>query len=128
MATSSPTPDMTPQDMAFLLARAADAKQARDLRIFHVTDITELADYFVIATGTSSTHLKTLSDEMERVMKLQGVLPHHVEGYLSGNWVLLDFGCAIAHLFTEEARSFYSLERLWSDARVVPLPEETPKG
>ncbi len=106
----------TPKEIALFLAQTADGKKARDITVLEVTDLTVLADYFVIVTGTSNTHIKTLSQEIEHVMKERGAPPHHVEGYLSGNWVLLDFGCVIVHIFAAETREFYALERMWSDA------------
>ena len=114
---------MTQKELAIHLARAADKKLAVDIRILHVEQLTTLAEYFVIATCTSSTHLKALSDEMELLMKRDGHPPHHIEGYLSGSWILMDFTGVIVHLFTKETRDFYSLERLWSDAQEISFDE-----
>lgn len=110
---------MSPKDLALTLARIADNKKGEDVRVLEVTDLTTLADYFVICTGTSTTHLKTLSGEMELGMKDKGVVPHHTEGRESGNWLLLDYGCVIVHLFLRDTRAFYSLEHLWADAKEV---------
>ncbi len=102
--------------MAETLAKALDAKKGGNIKVLKTTEVTTLADYFVICTGTSNTQIKALSDECERVMKLAGEEPHHVEGHRGGTWVLMDFSCVVVHIFSDEARKFYDLERLWSDA------------
>ncbi len=108
---------MTPRETAKVFAKALDGKMAQDIKILEVTDLTILADYFIIATASSSTHLKTLADFCEMEMKSRGELAGHIEGHASGSWVLLDYGSVIAHLFLKETREFYSLERLWADAK-----------
>jgi len=108
---------LEPREIAKIAARALDGKKARDIRILGVTDLTVLADFFVIATGTSSTHLRTLTDEVEFELKKKGEMPGHTEGRDSGNWLLLDYGAVIVHIFLEDTRSFYSLEHIWSDAK-----------
>lgn len=109
----------TPIDMAKAAVHALEEKKGIDIQVLETTELTTLADYFVLCTANSTTHIKTLSDEVEKAMKELGELPHHIEGYRSGSWVLLDFGCVIIHLFLEEAREFYALERLWNDAKTV---------
>ena len=84
-------------------------------------ELTTLADYFVICSATSTTQIKALADECERVLKLAGEAPHHIEGHRGGTWVLLDFSSVVIHIFNDEARKFYDLERLWSDARPVDI-------
>ena len=78
-------------------------------------------DEMCIRDSTSSTHIKTLTDEIDKAMSEAGEPPIRREGYRSGSWVLLDFGCVVAHVFTEEARDFYKLEHLWSDAEEIDL-------
>jgi ribosome-associated protein len=111
--------DLTPKEMALTMARIADEKKALDIRVLEIETLTVLADYFVIATGSSTTHLRTLSEEMELKLKEQDVWPHHVEGRQSNTWVLLDYGSVVAHLFLSDTRNFYSLERLWGDAKQI---------
>ncbi len=112
---------MTPKEIADKVAKIMDDKLATDISVLEITDLTILADYFCICTATSSTHIKALADEIEFKFKREGIAPHHIEGYMSGAWVLLDYGSVIVHLFTEETREFYSLEKLWADAkRVAP--------
>ena len=108
---------MEPKEIAKAAARALDSKKAIDIRILEVTDLTVLADFFVIATGTSGTHLRTLTDEVEFSLKKKELLPLHTEGRDSGTWLLLDYGAVIVHIFLEDTRSFYSLEHIWSDAK-----------
>ena len=109
---------MEPNVLAKTISQALDSKKAQDIRILQVTDLTVLADFFIIATGTSSTHIRTLADEVEFLLKQQGVYPHHIEGHMAGNWLLLDYGCVVVHVFAQDTRAFYSIERLWLDAKV----------
>ena len=108
---------MTPREKAKIFAVALDGKMAQDIKILEVTELTILADYFIIATAASTTHLKTLADFCEMELKNLGELPGHIEGHSSGSWILLDYGSVVVHLFLQEARSFYSLERLWADSK-----------
>ena len=96
-----------------------DSKKATDIKAINISKLSALADYFVIATGTSSTHVKALSDEVEFQLKEEGITTGHVEGYRSNSWVLLDYGNVIIHIFTEESRQFYDLDRLWQDGEKV---------
>ncbi len=80
-----------------------------------------LADYFVIATGTSTTHVKSLADEVEFKLKESGCEPAHTEGYRSNSWILLDYLGVVVHVFTPEARTFYDLDRLWRDGETVDI-------
>ena len=114
---------LTSKEIAHLAVKALDDKLARDIQILKTDKVTVLADYFVVATGTSSTHIRTLADETEfHVQETLGLKPLRVEGFsdnASGGWTLLDFGCVVVHIFSEEMRSFYSLDRLWSDAEKI---------
>ena len=98
------------------IIRAADARRAQDITALHVTEKTILADYFVMMTGTSSTHIRALGDEIEKKVKeLHGIYPHHREG-VNSSWVLLDYNAIVVHIFLSEAREMYALERLWGDS------------
>ena len=112
---------LTPREIAEEAVKALNAKQAKDVTLLRTSDVTVLADYFVICTATSSTHVKTLTDEVDKVLSEQGEPPLRREGYRGGGWILLDFGCVIVHIFQQEMREFYNLEHLWSDAEEVPL-------
>jgi len=89
-------------------------KKAKDISIINIEKVSTLTDYFVICSGTSTTHIKTLSDELEEKMNEEGQRYLHKEGYNSARWILLDYGDVVAHIFHEEDRHFYNLERLWA--------------
>ena len=112
---------MTSAEIAAIAARALDSKKAKDIKILKTAEHTVLADYFVICNGSSSTHIKALVDEVDKQLSEAGEPPIRREGLRSDIWVLMDFGCVIVHVFTDEARKFYDLERLWSDAEVVDI-------
>lgn len=90
-------------------------KKAKDIKTIDIREVTVIADYFVICSGTSTTHIKTLADEVEEKMKEMNVELLRKEGYNSARWILLDFNSVVVHVFHEEDREFYNLERLWSD-------------
>lgn len=112
---------MTEKEMVGVAVKALDSRRGRDIKVLYTGDQTTLADYFVICNGTSSTHIKALVDEVDRKLSEAGEPPIRREGMRSDIWVLMDFGSVIVHVFTDEARKFYNLERLWSDSEEVPL-------
>jgi len=97
------------------VAAALDRK-AHDLRVLHLGPVSDFTDYFLICSGTSERQVQAISEAIQESLAAEGVRPLHVEGQRSGNWVLLDYGDLVAHVFQPEPRSFYGLERLWSDA------------
>ena len=113
--------------MAVVLARALDSKKGQDIKVLKTGDLTTLADYFVLCTATSNTQVKAMSDACEEAAEDQGERVHHIEGHGDGTWLLMDFSSVVVHVFTEEARKFYDLERLWSDAQEIDLSEVLPK-
>ncbi len=116
---------MQPKEIALRAAKVLDDRKGLGIKLLQVTDITSLADYFLICTGTSSTHVKTLCDSVEQLISDElGEKLLHREGHRGGTWVLLDFGSLVVHVFTNETRQFYDLERLWSDAVSVPISFE----
>ena len=114
---------MTTKEIALTTAHALEEKKGIGVKLLQVAEVTTLAEYFLICTGTSNTHVNTLCDAVEEAVENCGEPLLHREGHRSGTWVLLDFGCLIVHVFTEETRKFYDLEHLWSDATPVPLAE-----
>lgn len=112
---------MTSYEMAIELARALDSKKGQDIKVLKTEELTTLADYFVLCTATSSTQVKAMSDACEEAMESQGEQVHHIEGHRGGTWLLMDFSSVVVHIFTDEARKFYDLERLWGDAQMVDL-------
>ena len=109
--------------MAVVLARALDSKKGQDIKVLKTGDLTTLADYFVLCTATSSTQVKAMSDACEEAVEAHGERVHHIEGHRGGTWLLMDFSSVVVHVFTDEARKFYYLERLWSDAQEVDLAQ-----
>ena len=112
---------LTPKEIALMAAKALDSKKGLDIKVLETGHLTTLADYFVLCSATSTTQIKALSDVCEKELKEAGEPPHHVEGHRGGIWILLDFSSVVVHIFNEEAREFYDLERLWSDAVPVDL-------
>ncbi len=112
----------TPKELALLAARALSDRKGKEIQALEITDLTTIADYFVIATGSSNTQINALVDSVEKVLTEEaGEEPLHREGYRGGTWVLLDYGCIAVHVFNAEARAFYDLERLWRDGKPVDL-------
>ena len=104
------------------IVKALDSKRAEDIQVIGVKNLTILGDYFVIANGTSTTHTKTLADEVEYQMTKLGIEPLHREGRGNGsNWIVLDYNDIIIHVFYKETRAFYQLERLWADGEKMDV-------
>ncbi len=122
MATSvSPvSPAREPEYPAMRAAQLASDMKANDVLLLNLQGVTDMTDYFVIASGTSDTHVRSIGEHIVSEMKRAGVRVHHVEGVQQGRWVLLDFVDFVVHIFHPTLRSFYQIERLWSDAEVVP--------
>ena len=122
MATSLPS--VTAREGAQRAQRAAQLcldMKANDVVLLNLSGVTDMTDYFVIASGTSDTHVRAIGEHLISELKKEGVRVHHVEGVQQGRWVLLDFVDFVVHIFHPTLRSFYQIERLWSDAEVVPI-------
>ena len=119
---------MTSLETAKLAAAALDSKKGLDIKIIKIADISSIADYFVIATGTSGTHVKALADEVEFRLDQAGLSVSAIEGQRNDTWILLDYIDVVVHVFSEDARDYYSLERLWEDGEIVPscVSQPTP--
>ena len=109
------------KEIALLAAKALDEKKARNIKILYVNNQTIIADYFVIAHGTSRTQVNALADEVEYKLGLEGIHPTKIEGRGQGTWVLLDFDSVLVHVFNPQSREFYNLEKLWADGEEVPF-------
>lgn len=118
---------LTPKEIAYEVTKALDAKKGMDIKLLKIDRVSSLADYFLICTGTSNTHVKTLCDYAEYTLEQLGEPILGREGHRGSAWELLDYGTIVVHVFTEEARRFYDLERLWADAEVVDLKEIIPE-
>lgn len=112
---------LTPENVAQATVKALSSKMARDIKLLKTEKLTVLSNYFVICTATSTTQIKTLSDEVEKQLTELGEPPLRREGFRSGGWVIIDFGCVLVHIFLDETREFYGLERLWSDAEEIDI-------
>jgi len=107
---------MESREMAILAARALEGKKGKNIKVIKVEDLTLVTDYFVVCTGGSTPHCQALSTEVEDKLAEKGVFFAHKEGALEARWILLDFSQVIVHIFQEDDRKFYNLERLWADA------------
>ncbi len=112
---------MTELEKITAIVKALDSKKAEEITVIKITDLTIIADYFVIAGGTSTTHTKALADETEFKLGELGVKPDHIEGVDGASWIAMDFGDIIVHVFCKDTRAQYSLEKLWSDGEVIDI-------
>lgn len=117
---------LSSKELVKLAAEALDSKKGLKIRAIGISNISILADYFVIAAGTSNTHINALADEVEFKIGQAGEKPRHVEGDGSAGWILLDYGCVVVHVFQEKTREFYDLERLWQDGEPIDISEFLP--
>ena len=114
---------MTSLEKAKKIANILSDKKALEVTVLNVSGNSSVWEYFVIATGTSNTHIKSLSNEVEEKMKEAGEAPLHIEGYISAEWILMDYTDVNVHIFKEDSRMFYSLERLWQDSEEIDYKE-----
>lgn len=112
---------MTTLEQAKETAKILNSKKGINIKVIEITDVSVLADYMVIATGTSSTHVKALADEVEYQLSELGISVSHIEGYRSNSWILLDYVDIIVNVFSDEARQYYDLERLWEDGKDIDI-------
>lgn len=113
--------EMTQEAVLKSIVTTLDDKKAEDIQVIGVRDLTIIADYFVIAAGGSSTHTKALADEVEFRLGEKGCKPLRTEGYQGADWIVLDYGDVVVHVFYKETREFYGLERLWSDGERIDI-------
>ena len=112
---------LAPKEIAIAVTKALDEKKGMDIKLLKIDKVSSLADYFLICTGTSNTHVKTLCDYAEYALEQAGETMLGREGHRGNSWELLDYGTIVVHVFTQEAREFYGLERLWADAEQIDL-------
>jgi ribosome-associated protein len=110
---------LTIEEMSQAICKAASDKKARDIVIMDMKGISSSTDYFVVCSANTATQVRAIADNIEEELAKEGVAFNHKEGYREGEWVLLDFGDVIAHVFMQEAREYYALERLWGDAELT---------
>ncbi len=109
----------TPLEVAKAIEEFLDNKKGRDIKVLHVEDVSNIADYFVVCTATSNTHVKALSGEVEYQLERRGVNAYHIEGRDNNSWVVLDYCNVMVHIFNREARDFYNLEKLYENTTAV---------
>ena len=109
------------EEMIAIAVKALDDKKGKDIKVLHTADQTTLADYFIICDGSSNTQVRALAEAVEEAMSKAGEEPHYIEGHRGSQWTLLDYSAVVVHVFTQEGREFYGLERLWSDAQPVDI-------
>ena len=114
---------LSAKEVALAVTKALDEKKGIDIKLLKIDKVSSLADYFLICTGTVNTHVKTLCDYAEFTLENLGEPMLGREGHRGNSWELLDYGSLVVHVFTEDAREFYSLERLWADAEQVDLKD-----
>ena len=108
-----------------IAARAAEEKKATEIVALDLREVASFTEYFVICTGANTRQVQAISNSVEEDLRKAGKRPLHIEGYSTGEWILLDYGDFIMHVFSNSSRRFYDLERLWRDAGPVKLPEES---
>ncbi len=119
---------MNSLDTVKVVVKALDDKKATDIKVIKIDNLTTLCDYFIIATQTSSTGVKSSAEEVEFKCKEAGIQINSAEGYSSANWILLDFYDVVCHVFHKDTREFYNLENLWVDGEVIDITEFIGEG
>lgn len=114
---------LSTKEIAYQVTKALDSKKGMNIKLLKIDKVSTLADYFLICTGTSNTHVRTLCDYAEHTLEELGEPMIGREGHGGNAWELLDFGAVVVHIFTEEARKFYDLEHLWADAQQIDIGE-----
>jgi ribosome-associated protein len=117
--------EIDPRKRALFCVNACLEKKAADLVILNVKEISAFADYFILCSGTSDRQVRAVAAAVQENLKNEGILPLGIEGEATGKWVLLDYDDVIIHVFLESVRTFYDLERLWSDAPRMAVPDDT---
>jgi ribosome-associated protein len=123
---ANPTLTYTSEQLALLAAEAADDRKAGDMLLLKVSEVSFMADYFLIVTGYSRAQLRAISESIQdKIKEHLNIVPMSTEGAGKGNWVLVDYGDVIVHIMSPDDREFYNLEAFWSHGEVVPLPDFT---
>ncbi len=113
------------------IVKALDVKKAENIKVIKITNLTIIADYFVIADGTSGVQTKALADEVDYKLGEKGIFPNQIQGANGSNWIILDYGDIVVHVFSKDQRDFYNLERLWRDGEDIDISKwvvENPNG
>ena len=116
------------KEMAKIAVSALEETKAKDLKLLDISDVSVLADYFIIASGSNYNQVQAMADEVEEKLGQAGYTPRQVEGYQTANWILMDYQDIIIHIFDEENRLFYDLERIWRDGKIVDAQSFMDEG
>ena len=114
---------MTSKELAKLACDALDDKKALEIKVINIENVSTLADYFIIASGTNHNQVQAMADNVDETLGRAGYEPKQIEGYQNANWILMDYRDIVIHIFDEENRLFYDLERIWRDATVVEVED-----
>lgn len=102
-----------------IIVDALEDKKAEDIQLIDISEVSTIADYFVITNGTNMSQIQALADNVEEKLSVNGIHPRSVEGYNTANWILMDYNDILVHIFDKESRGFYDLERMWRDGKVI---------
>ena len=108
-----------PNDILKTIIDALEDKKAENIQIIDISEVSTIADYFIITNGTNTSQLQALSDHVEEKLSKNGIYPKNIEGYNTANWILMDYSDILVHIFDKESRGFYDLERIWRDGKAV---------
>jgi len=114
---------MTQKETIEKIVKALDSKKAQNIKVVKISNLTILAEYFIIANGNSTTQTKSLANEVDFKLSQEGIQPTRTEGYASATWIVLDYSDIIVHVFCKDTRDYYQLERLWADGEEVDISE-----
>ena len=114
---------MTSKELAKLACDALDDKKALEIKVINIENVSTLADYFIIASGTNHNQVQAMADNVDETLGRAGYEPKQIEGYQNANWILMDYRDIVIHIFDEEIRLFYDLERIWRDGTVVEVED-----
>ena len=114
---------MTSREMAKIAIEGLEDKKAADIKVIDISEVSVMADYFIIASGMNHNQVKALADNVEEKLHEVKIHPRQIEGYQTANWILMDFNDIIVHIFNEEDRLFYNLEKIWLDGKVIDAAE-----
>ncbi len=103
--------------------KAIEDKKGENTRIIDISEVSVIADYFIVTNGSNNNQVKAIADNVEEQLGKSGISPRQIEGYNTASWILMDFGCLIVHVFSKEDRLFYDLERIWSDGKHIAAEE-----
>lgn len=114
---------MTSRELAKIAVAGLEDKKADDIRVIDISEVSVMADYFIIASGNNRNKVQAMADNVEEKLHDAGIRPRQIEGYQTANWILMDFNDIIVHIFNEEDRLFYNLEKIWLDGKMIDTKE-----